>query len=112
MGIALEINQDVDFVAMDVFRGLAVRAGVNVDKAVKRGLQPRAHRTAIIRTVGISENLEAVAVVAFKQLDHQSRCGVLVEISRQVANTNAGCLNRNRMAKYRLRRWRHGPDPV
>src|SRR5450755_3955075 len=89
MGIALQINQDIDPFCTDKLRGLMVRARANVDKAIERGSQPRPHRAMIVGAVGIGENLEAVTIVAFEQFGHQLRGGVLIKISGQIAKTNA-----------------------
>src|SRR5216684_8319953 len=113
MGIALQINQDIDLVGMDKLRGLMVRARANVDKTIECGSQPRPHRAMIVGAVGIGENLEAVTIVAFEQFGHQLRGGVLMKISGQIAKTNALSLGAALMVKQGCSRRadRCGPMP-
>src|SRR5258708_16158899 len=88
MGVALEINQDVDFVGMDQVCGLAVRQSLNVDETVECGSKPCAHRAVIIGAIGIGENLEAATIVMLEQFGHQVRRGMLMKISGQIPETD------------------------
>ncbi len=99
MGVALEIDEDVDLVR-------------NVNETVERGTKPRAHRGFVIGTIGIGEHFEAVAVVALEQFGHQPRRGMLMKISGQIAEANALLLNKGLMVKDGFRRRRDRPDPL
>src|ERR1700737_3216421 len=112
MGIALEINEDIDLVRMDEPCRLGVRQGANVNKAVERGTKPRPHRTVVIGTVGISEHFEAVAIVALEQFGHQLRRRMLMKISGQIAKTNALLLDERLVRKDGFRQRPVRPDSL
>ena len=104
MGIALEIDQDIDPVRVNGSRRIVMRQRANVDKTIERGSKPRAHRAIVVRPVGISQHFESLAIVLLEQFRHQLRCRVLMKIPGQVAETNAFPSGDRLMVKDNLRR--------
>ena len=89
MGMAFQIDQDVDVVGPDARRGVAVRQRIDVGEAVESRNQPRAHAAARIGAIGVAVDLEAVAVVALDQFGDQISGRVVVKIRRQIADAQA-----------------------
>ncbi len=89
-----------------------MRQRTNIDETVERPIEPRAHLAFIVGTVGISEHLEAVTIMALEQFCHQVRGGMLMKISRQIAKANASAPNARVVRKGGFRRRPDRPDPV
>ena len=81
IGVALEIDQDVDLVRMNAFCRVAMGHRINFDEPVERTIKPRAHWALVVRAIGIGQDLEAIAIVAFEQLGHQLRGRMLMKIA-------------------------------
>src|SRR5208282_4069906 len=79
------IDQDVDGVGMDQLSRLSVCHFADVDKAIEALLEAPAHRTPVIRAVGVSDDLKAAAVMALNQPGEQKSRRMLVEIRREIA---------------------------
>ena len=80
MGIALQIDQDIDLVLMDPSAASRCESLRDVHELVEGTGEPGAHRAAVIRAVAIGNDLETIPVVTLEQSRHQLRRGVLMEI--------------------------------
>src|SRR3954469_5175718 len=68
---------------------LLIGAGGDIEKSVERLDQPRADIAAVIGSVGHADDLEAVAVVDFKQFGNQMGGRMAVKVGRQIGNADS-----------------------
>ena len=85
LGVALEVDEDVDAILVDAAGCTRMRNGPHVDEVVEGRLQAPADVAAIVVAEAVAEDLEAAAVVSLQQLRDQAAGGVAVEVGREVA---------------------------
>ena len=97
LGVALEVDEDVDAVGADALGGGLVGEGADGDEVIQSRQQAAAHRAVVVGTAGIGEEFEPRAVVAFEQLGDKIGGGVLVVVCGEVAEAQpAGRAGRRR----------------
>ena len=94
LGVALQVDEDVDPVIVDAPCRVRVRELAHVDEAIEGCQQPLAHVAAVVGAEAVAEDLEARAVVPLQQLGDQASRGMALEVGRQVAQPDAAALRR------------------
>ncbi len=85
--VALEIDEHVERIGGDHARRGRVVLGSHVAPVRERGDQPVAHRAAVVAIVRIRKRLHARAIVTFEETGGQMRGRVIVQVRRQIADT-------------------------
>ena len=86
LGVAVEIDQDIDPVPDDLLGGGLVVHFANVDPMIDRAFYSGIRRVAYRYSAIVGENLDPFPVVEFEYLGRQEPDGVLPQIGRQVAD--------------------------
>ena len=85
LGEPLQINQNVDLIAVNGARRFRICQPFDGSEMVKGLDQSSAHRLPVVETVGIGMGRELRAVMGFQHFDDQERRGVIVEIIGEIA---------------------------
>ena len=85
--MSLQIDKNIDLVLVNLRSGFSIRNSGNIDEVVTCLSNIRAILAAVIRTVRICGDTKSVLVVRLKNASHQMRCGMVVKIRTEVANT-------------------------
>ena len=80
IGVAVDIDQDVDAVAQNLLRRLGIAHGVDVDPMVDGASDPGLDEIRGVRAAIIDEHLDGGAVVQLENLGHQEANGVMAII--------------------------------
>ena len=87
--VALEVDEHVDAVVVDLPGGIPVREMADVDEPVERGDEPLARVAAVVGAEAIADDLEALAIVPLDQLGDEGRRGVAAVVRGEVADAHA-----------------------
>ena len=89
LGVAVEVDGDVDAARRQVGGDLRVAPAAHVDEAVEGAGQPPRKIIRRMTAVGVAMHLEALAVVQLEDLGQHPHHRVLLEIRREVGQPDA-----------------------
>ena len=102
VGMALQIDGDIDFQRLYQIGDSAVRLIRNVDEAVEAGMKPGADWLVAGLAIGQRNNLETIAAMKLEQFRHEEGGRVGVQIGGQVGEPDTS-------ARGSCPAWRCGP---
>src|SRR5262249_36783241 len=88
LGVALEIDRDVDLALVQQFRDLAVALRAHIVERFEALDQPPPDVAAVIAAERDADHLEARAIMALEQLGNQASGRMLMEISAEIGNAD------------------------
>src|SRR5262249_19543409 len=88
LGMALQVNRDMDAELADELGDVAVGASGHIEEAVEGAVQTRPHRTAVVRAKRNPDPLEVRAIVPLEHLRHDVGGHVLMEVGRGIGDAN------------------------